>query len=158
MKRVLGKSWGEVLEMSNDPRFLEGVIPSGNVIVTARDTAAFYQCVLNGGILDGVRVFETETVERSLEPTHDDMVMDRVLGFPVRYASGFMLGTESFSPFGWNCPDAFGHIGMSNLFTWADPARDIAVAVLTTGKPLIGTHIPPLVKLIGGIGSAFPAE
>jgi CubicO group peptidase (beta-lactamase class C family) len=158
MKRVLGKPWGEVLEMSNDPRFLEGIIPSGNVIVTARDAAAFYQCVMNGGILDGVRVFEEETVERSLEPTHDDMVMDRVLGFPVRYASGFMLGTESFSPFGWNCPEAFGHVGMSNLFTWADPSRDIAVAVLTTGKPLIGTHIPPLVKLIGGIGSAFPAE
>jgi len=58
MRRVLGKPWGPVLRMSNDERFLTGVIPSANVIVTARDVAAFYQCLLNGGSSDGIRVFE----------------------------------------------------------------------------------------------------
>ena len=37
MKGILGARWGHVLDMSNDTRFLSGVIPSGNVITTARD-------------------------------------------------------------------------------------------------------------------------
>ncbi|MGI9645999.1 MAG: serine hydrolase domain-containing protein [Ilumatobacteraceae bacterium] len=156
MTRVLGRSWSEILRMSNDPRFLGAVIPSGNVIVTARDTTAFYQCIMDGGRFGHTRVFEEATIERALTPTHDDLVIDRMLGFPVRYASGFMLGSESFSPFGWDRPRAFGHVGMSNLFTWADPERELVVAILTTGKPLIGPHIPQMVQLITGINEAFP--
>jgi hypothetical protein len=47
MKRVLGKPWSEVLRMSNDPRFLGAVVPSANVVVTARDVAVFYQCIMD---------------------------------------------------------------------------------------------------------------
>ena len=79
MKRVLGKPWGEVLEMSNDPRFLEGIIPSGNVITTAHDIAAFYQCLLNGGTLNGVRVFEEDTVARAIELSLVSAAMNSVL-------------------------------------------------------------------------------
>jgi CubicO group peptidase (beta-lactamase class C family) len=156
MKRVLGKPWGEVLQMSNDPRFLSAVIPSGNVIVRASDVAVFYQCIMDGGSFEGTRVFEEETVERALEAPHDGLIMDRMLGLPIRYASGFMLGSESFSPYGWNRPRAFGHVGMSNLFTWADRDRELVVAILTTGKPVIGPHLLPLVKLITGINEVFP--
>ena len=156
LKRVLGKPWGEVLRMSNDPRFLGAVVPSGNVIVTARDVAVFYQCVMDGGSYEGTRVFDEDTVERSLEAPHDELVMDRMLGLPIRYGSGFMLGSGSFSPFGWNRPQAFGHVGMSNLFTWADRERELVVAILTTGKPVIGPHLVPLVKLLTGINEVFP--
>jgi CubicO group peptidase (beta-lactamase class C family) len=156
MKRVLGKAWGPVLRMSNDHRFLAGVIPSANVIVTARDIATFYQCVLNGGSIDGTRVFEEQTVTEAIRAESDDMEFDRMLAMPMRYSTGFMLGTESFSLYGWNHPRAFGHVGMSNLFTWADPDRDLVVALLTTGKPVIGGHLPALVRLMGGIYAAFP--
>jgi CubicO group peptidase (beta-lactamase class C family) len=156
MKRVLGKAWGPVLRMSNDHRFLAGVIPSANVIVTARDIATFYQCVLNGGSIDGTRVFEEQTVREAIRAESDDMEFDRMLAMPMRYSTGFMLGTESFSLYGWNHPRAFGHVGMSNLFTWADPDRDLVVALLTTGKPVIGGHLPALVRLMGGIYAAFP--
>jgi CubicO group peptidase (beta-lactamase class C family) len=156
MKRVLGKAWGPVLRMSNDPRFLAGVIPSANVIVTARDVATFYQCLLNGGSIDGTRVFEEQTVADAIRAQSDGLVFDRMLAMPMRYSTGFMLGTESFSLYGWNHPRAFGHVGMSNLFTWADPDRDLVVALLTTGKPVIGGHLPALVRLMGGIYAAFP--
>ncbi len=156
VKRVLGRPWGEVLQMSNDPRFLSAVVPSANVITTAGDVAVFYQCIMDGGSFDGTRVFEEETVQRSLEAPHDELVIDRMLGLPIRYGSGFMLGSESISPYGWARPRAFGHVGMSNLFTWADRDRELVVAMLTTGKPVIGPHLLPLVKLLTGINEVFP--
>jgi CubicO group peptidase (beta-lactamase class C family) len=156
MKRVLGKPWGELLRLSNDPRFLGAVVPSGNVITTARDTAIFYQCIMDGGVAAGTRVFDDDTVRRALEAPHDALVIDRMLGLPLRYASGFMLGSDTMSPFGWNRPRAFGHVGMSNLFTWADPERNLVVAILTTGKPVLGPHLVPLVKLLTGINEIYP--
>jgi CubicO group peptidase (beta-lactamase class C family) len=67
-----------------------------------------------------------------------------------------MLGSNSISPYGWDRPRAFGHVGMSNLFTWADPDRELVVAILTTGKPVLGPHLAPLVKLLTGINETFP--
>jgi len=81
-----------------------------------------------------------------------------MLGLPMRYSSGLMLGSDSLSLFGWNHPRAFGHVGLSNLFTWADPDRDLVVALLTTGKPVIGPHIVALVQLFCSIHEAFPAS
>ncbi len=77
-----------------------------------------------------------------------------MLGVPMRYGTGFMLGTETVSLYGWNRPRAFGHVGMSNLFTWADPDQELVVALLTTGKPVFGSHLPALVRLMGGIYTA----
>ncbi len=142
--------------MSNDPRFLGAVVPSANVIVTARDIAVFYQCIMDGGIFEGTRVFDEETVERALQAPHDELVVDRMLGLPIRYGSGFMLGSGSISPYGWNRQRAFGHVGMSNLFTWADRERELVVAILTTGKPVIGPHLVPLVRLMTGINELYP--
>jgi CubicO group peptidase (beta-lactamase class C family) len=156
LKRAIGKSWGPVLRMSNDERFLGGVIPSGNAIVSARDVATFYQCLLDGGVIGDVRVFEQETVDRATRRHHDDLPIDRMLGLPMSYSPGFMLGTDSFSLFGWNHPRAFGHLGLSNLFTWADPDRELVVALLTTGKPVLGTHLLSLPKLIATIHEEFP--
>jgi CubicO group peptidase (beta-lactamase class C family) len=156
MGRALGTRWGHVLHLSNDPRFLTAVIPSGNVIVTARDIAAFYQCLLNGGELGGTRVFEEETIAGALEHQGEGTPVDRMLGMPMRYSSGFMLGNEQVSLYGYDHPRAFGHVGMSNLFTWADPDRELVVALLTTGKPVLGTHLVALPQLIGDIHKAFP--
>jgi CubicO group peptidase (beta-lactamase class C family) len=158
MGRALGTRWGHALDLSNDPRFLTAVIPSANVIVTARDIAAFYQCLLDGGELDGTRVFEEDTVASALVDQDVGTPVDRMLGVPMRYSSGFMLGNEQASLYGWDHPRAFGHVGLSNLFTWADPDRDLVVALLTTGKPMLGTHLVALPQLIAEIHKAFPVR
>lgn len=158
MRRALGESWSHVLHLSNDPRFLTAVIPSGNVIVTARDIAAFYQCLLDGGELHGTRVFDEGTVARALEHQDEGTPVDRMLAIPMRYSPGFMLGAGQVSLYGWDHPRAFGHLGMSNLFTWADPDRALVVALLTTGKPVLGTHLVALPQLIADIHKAFPAR
>ena len=44
---------------------------------------------------------------------------------------------------------------MKNLFTWADPERELVVALLTTGKPVLGTHMVALVRLFTGIHETF---
>lgn len=157
-RRALGTRYGHVLHLSNDERFLTSVIPSGNVITTARDIAAFYQCLLDGGELDGTRVFEEETITRALQHRDEGIPYDRMLGMPIRYSAGFMLGSELASPYGWDHPNAFGHIGLSNIFTWADPDRDLVAAFLTTGKPVLGTHVLALPQLLLEINRAFPAE
>lgn len=154
--RVLNTSWSSVVQLSNDPRFIAGVIPSGNLIATAVDTAAFYQCLLNGGELDGTRVFETATVERAVRHEGRGLPIDRKLFLPMRYSTAFMLGAREVSLYGFNHPRIFGHVGMSNTWTWADPERDLVVALLNTGKPIVGTHLVALPKLINTIHESFP--
>jgi CubicO group peptidase (beta-lactamase class C family) len=50
---------------------------------------------------------------------------------------GFMLGAEWLSLYGPDTPYAFGHLGFTNVIAWADPEREVAAALLTSGKPLI---------------------
>lgn len=157
-QRLLGMRWEQAVELSNDPRFLTGVIPSANLIGTAADTAAVYQCMLNGGSLDGVGILHPSTVARLIHAPHVRLALDRMIGLPVRYGNGFMMGNTSLSFYGWNHPHAFGHVGMSNSFTWADPDRDLVVALLTTGKPILGPHLAALPRLMAAIHEAFPAR
>jgi CubicO group peptidase (beta-lactamase class C family) len=67
-----------------------------------------------------------------------------------------MLGSRSLGLFGFDNPQAFGHLGLSNVFTWADPERALVVALLTTGKPILGGHIVPLLGLLRDLGRVFP--
>ena len=69
---------------------------------------------------------------------------------------GFMLGNRVVGPFGRDNPRAFGHLDFSNVFTWADPDRALSVALLTTGKPVVSSHMISLFRLLGEIGRAFP--
>jgi CubicO group peptidase (beta-lactamase class C family) len=155
MNRLIGIPWDQAVELSNDPRFVSGVLPSANALVTARDVATFYQCLLAGGTLDGVRVFDPDTIRRAARADRPRPAIDRMIGLPLQYSAGFMLGTRTLSLFGWNHPRAFGHVGLANSFTWADPDRDLSVALVTTGKAVIGTHLPALVQLMTEIHRTF---
>lgn len=155
LARALGAEFSQIVELSNDPRFLTGIIPSANLITTAEDVARFYQCLLDGGRFGDTQVFEARTVERA-RTEQGPWGFDRNLVAPIRYSPGFMLGSETLSLYGWNHPRAFGHLGLSNVFCWADPDRALVVALLTTGKPVVSTHVVRLCQLIGAIHEAFP--
>jgi CubicO group peptidase (beta-lactamase class C family) len=155
MDRLLGIPWDHAIELSNDPRFVSGVLPSANALVTARDVATFYQCLLEGGTHDGVHVFDPDTIRRAVYSDTSFAAIDRMIMLPLRYSAGFMLGTRTLSLFGWNHPNAFGHLGLANSFTWADPDRNLAVALLTTGKAVVGTHLLGLLQLITEIHRTF---
>jgi CubicO group peptidase (beta-lactamase class C family) len=155
LTRALGKPLAEVVALSNDPRFLMGVIPSGNLETTAEDLSAFLQCMLDEGEYHGVRVFDRRTIRHALNEASYREV-DLTLFLPLRYALGPMLGDDPVGVFGPDTEHAFGHLGLSNIFPWADPRREIAVALLTTGKPILSLHTLRLVQLLVAINRVFP--
>jgi CubicO group peptidase (beta-lactamase class C family) len=155
LRRALGRDLRDVVALSNDPRFLTGVVPSANVVSTAWDMCSFYQCLLDHGTFQGRRVFAPRTLRHAIAE-QSFWEMDFTLFFPLRYSLGFMLGNERIGPFGSDNPHAFGHVGLSNIFCWADPDRSLSVALLTTGKPLASLHVVALFDLIAEIGRVFP--
>lgn len=155
LERALSLPLPELVEVSNDPRFLTGVIPSGNIVTTADELSRFYQLLLNGGELDGTRIFDRRTIRRALgEQSY--MELDGMIGLPIRYSLGFMLGAKWVSLYGPDTEDAFGHLGFTNIVGWADPARHLAGALLTSGKPLLYPELYYAFDLMRQIGLAFP--
>ena len=74
----------------------------------------------------------------------------------MRYSAGFMLGGAPAGVYGRDTHYAYGHLGLANVLCWADPQRDISVAILNTGKPVLGTHLAALPRLLFGISSHCP--
>jgi CubicO group peptidase (beta-lactamase class C family) len=155
LTRALGRPLREVVTLSNDPRFLTGIVPSANLISTAEDFSAFLQCLLDAGQYRGVRVFEPRTIQHALsEASYREI--DLTLLMPLRYGLGPMLGDDPIGIFGPHTARAFGHVGLSNIFPWADPEREISVAFFTTGKPILSVHALRLAKLLATINKVFP--
>ncbi len=150
LSRALGETLEEVTRVSNDPRFYQAVIPAGNMVATAEEISRFYQAMLNGGEVDGVRLFSPETVRRATENV-GGFEMDYTMMLPLRYTRGMMTGNNPVGLFGPNSVQAYGHLGFMTVLTWADPARQTSVALLTTGKTIFGTHIMPLIGLMSTI-------
>lgn len=151
IRRALGAPFSKAIEISNDPRFLQGIVPAGNVIGNAWQTARFYEMLLMGGELDGVRVLQRRTVRRATVES-SWLEMDFTLVVPVRYGLGLMLGSDPVGLFGPRTRHAYGHLGFMNVLAWADPDRDLAVAILTSGKPFVSPHIWRLWRLLEAIG------
>ena len=152
VKRALGVPFEVAAELSNHPAYLTSVVPSGNLVATASELATFFQVLLNHGELDGVRLFAPRTVRRALTESAY-LELDLTLALPIRYGLGFMLGAPFGSIFGPSTPHAFGHYGLLNVIGWADPDRDVAAALLTSGKPFLGPHLYRLFDLLRTIGA-----
>jgi CubicO group peptidase (beta-lactamase class C family) len=155
MTRALGMPLDELTELSNDPRLLTGIVPAGNVVATANEMSRFMDLLRAGGTLDGVTVMKPRTIRRAIVETsyHE---LDRTLGFPLRYSHGFMLGAKTLSLYGPDTDEAFGHLGFTNVSMWADPRRELAVGLITSGKPAVGPHLDALWRLVRQIGREAP--
>jgi CubicO group peptidase (beta-lactamase class C family) len=155
--RALGLTWHQATRLSMDERFFANIIPSANIVATANEASRFYQLLLNGGTLDGVRIFEPATIAAARTESTESEI-DRILLMPVRHGVGLMLGADYLSPYGPGTPDAFGHVGFMPLLCWADPQREIAVALLTTGKLLADTHLIGTYRVLRAIARHCPAR
>jgi CubicO group peptidase (beta-lactamase class C family) len=146
-RRALGVSFERAVEISNSPTWLTALVPAGNIVGTANETSRFYELLLREGTLDGVAVFPPRTVRRALiETSH--LELDFTMLLPIRYSEGLMLGANYVSIYGPDTARVFGHLGFTNVYGYADPARDLSVALLTTGKPLFSRHLLPTAKLL----------
>jgi CubicO group peptidase (beta-lactamase class C family) len=155
LERALGLPADEVTVRSNDPRFLTGVVPSGNVVTTANEFSRFFELLLQGGELDGVRILEPRTIRRAISERAFREI-DFTLLAPLRHASGFMLGASALSLFGPDTDEAFGHLGFTNVLGWADPERALSVGLMTSGKPMLHPALGDLWLLSRAIGQEAP--
>ncbi|MEO2013910.1 MAG: serine hydrolase domain-containing protein [Fuerstiella sp.] len=109
----------------HDPRSfaLGGIAGHAGLFSTAKDLARYAQAMINGGILDGVRVLKPETVA--------------LMRSPVQVSSGLRTpGWDMRSPYSSNRGDllsasAFGHGGFTGTALWIDPEQQLFVVFLS---------------------------
>ncbi|WP_406230604.1 serine hydrolase [Nocardia sp. NBC_01009] len=107
---------------------LTAELPSGNLVTTAYELSRFYEILTRGGELDGIRIIEPDTLRQAVQPANR---MPGLAGAVSR--AGFELGGRR-SKFGRNTESHFGRSGLTTQYGWADPARGLSGAILTSGK------------------------
>lgn len=156
-RRVLGADLERVPGISNCPEFMSAVIPAGNLYATAEEAVAFFEMLRNGGRHQGRQLLAPETVARAVAPA-SRIRIDRSLMLPVRFSMGMVLGEKPFGLYGPDCRGAFGHLGFMNIICWADPHRQISVAILNTGKSASPDTLIAMGRLLRTIGKRIPRD
>lgn len=152
-RRVLGANFRDVVRISNEDAFLTQPIPAGNIFSTADEAGRVFQMLLDGGTWQGRRVFKPETVAEIVRPVGKRQ-FDGMLVIPVRFSAGMMLGDGPVGLFGPGSRRAFGHIGFLNIVCWAEPTREISVAILNNGKTIAPSSLTRLARVINAICKA----
>ncbi|MEH3131307.1 MAG: lipase LipE [Mycolicibacterium neoaurum] len=134
-KTAVGGTPQQIIPFSNTPEFLTGVIPSSNTVSNAFELSRFAEILVRGGELDGHRVLSEDTLRQATAEARR-LRPDLATGLqPMRWGTGYMLGSKRFGPFGKDAGAAFGHTGLTDIAVWADPQRALSVAVISSGKP-----------------------
>jgi CubicO group peptidase (beta-lactamase class C family) len=115
------------------PEVMDAEIPAANGFFTARSLAKLYALLAHGGQIGGVQLLSRQTV-RKIAVVHSrgpDLVLVLPMGWRLGYHSAFTTrGTV---------PGAFGHFGFGGSGGWADPRRDVALAMVCnrgSGTPI----------------------
>jgi CubicO group peptidase (beta-lactamase class C family) len=155
-RKAIGGTVHQVIPFTNNPLFLTTVIPSSNTISTADELSRFAEIWRRGGELDGVRIMRTETLRSAVKECRR-LRPDVATGLtPLRWGTGFMLGSKRFGPFGRNAPVAFGHLGLVNVAIWADPERGLAAGLISSGKPGRDPEVKRYTALMDRIAAEIP--
>jgi CubicO group peptidase (beta-lactamase class C family) len=104
-------------------------LPSGGLISTARDLGRFYQMILNGGELDGVKIVSQAAVN---EMTRRHSPDDVVTGFTPGngWGLGWCVVREPQGVSRLLSPGTFGHGGAFGTQAWLDPERKVGFVLL----------------------------
>ena len=142
---------GRWLDSVHDPRAaaLGGVAGHAGLYSRGDDLARFCRMILNEGELDGVRVFNPETVRQMTKP--------RTLpgGAGLR-SYGFDVDTANSTPRGLRMKRgvSFGHTGFTGTSFWIDPANDLFVILLTSRLQMPGGgRVQELREIVGTLAA-----
>jgi CubicO group peptidase (beta-lactamase class C family) len=104
---------------------LRAAIPAANGLFTARALARMYAALAGGGTIDGVRLLSAATLARATTPQQCPPGR-LVIPFDMRWRLGYhgVFTTQGVPR------HAFGHFGFGGSGAWADPTRDLAVALI----------------------------
>jgi len=120
----------------NNAAFRRAGTPGGGGYGTARAMAAFYQMMLHGGRLNGVRLLAPRTIQYVTRNVTGDMV-DGYMGMPMHRGLGPHLRgtTDTIRGLGaLASPRTFGHGGVGSSYCWADPDSGVSFAYLTNSR------------------------
>jgi CubicO group peptidase (beta-lactamase class C family) len=112
----------EGLDFNSDD-FVGTPIPAANGCFTARSLARIYAMLANDGEIDGVRLLRRETV------WHASEVQNRGIGRVIPVPMHWRMGYHRVPTLGARIPNGFGHFGFGGSGAWADPDRELAVAM-----------------------------
>ncbi|MFL6603243.1 MAG: serine hydrolase domain-containing protein [Steroidobacteraceae bacterium] len=112
-----------------DPhRLLDG---GGALAGTADDYLRFAQMLVNGGILDGVRLLKPQTVALMFENHLPNPAPPGSGRLDFQFGFGFAIGNESTARAGLFPAGAVGWDGSGNTFFWVDPSRKRVTVFMT---------------------------
>jgi uncharacterized protein YbbC (DUF1343 family)/CubicO group peptidase (beta-lactamase class C family) len=136
----------------HDPtaRYMGGVAGHAGLFSTADDLARFAQMMINGGELDGVRLFSPLTVRKFTEPQSPP-------GQPILRGLGWDIDSPYASNRGELFPiGSFGHSGFTGTSIWIDPSSKTYVILLANSvHPLAGgPSVVPLRAKVATIAAA----
>ena len=157
LKPYLGVDAEKDGHLLNEYDFYARPIAAGNMVATAEELCRFFQMLLDDGDYRGKQIIPPLCVHRATMESSPHQ-MDGVLKVPLRFSAGMMMGGDGFGLFGKHTGRAFGHLGLVNIFGWADPERDLSVGLITTGKPLIAPNLAYVFALINAISSGVPRD
>jgi len=103
---------------------LRAAMPAVNGTFTARSLARMYAALANGGELDGVRILDAAMLPVISAQQVDSL--DRALFSPMRWRLGYH---QPYVLSRRRPRQAFGHFGYGGSGAWADPARNLSVAL-----------------------------
>jgi len=120
----------------NTAAFRQAGAPASGGYATARAMAAFYQMLVQGGRLGGVRLlsprlvaYVTRNFTGARVDGHMNMPMHRGLGPHSRGTTETIRGLGSLAS-----PRTFGHGGVGSSYCWADPDSGVSFAYLTNSR------------------------
>ena len=127
---------------------LSVAIPAANGLFTARSLARMYAALAQGGAIDGIRLLSPETLACATE-VQSPAPGRIVIPFDMRWRLGYhgILTTRGVPR------RAFGHFGFGGSGAFADPRRELAVALIVNSG--LGTPFGDLrILRIGGAALA----
>ncbi|HJQ43123.1 MAG TPA: serine hydrolase domain-containing protein [Jatrophihabitantaceae bacterium] len=155
VRRLLGVPPHLIAPEMNTAAGMSAVLPAANAYASAHDACRIFQMLGDGGVWDGRQILAPETLAAALEPG-GPLVIDASLPAPIRFSAGFMLGERVASLYGINTPNAFGHLGFTNIVCWADPSRALSAAFINTGKAVSPEGFAGMAAVTAAISANLP--
>jgi len=150
------------LESWNETEYHRYMLPAGTGWGPAHDYGRLFLALQQGGILQGERILKSETVDLFTTTHRRDMV-DRTFSArekkPVSppWGLGFRKGSDEpiVAKMGRMCTaDAYGHGGNRCMVGFAEPSRELVVAIVTNGLPAEDDNVKRLCAVSDAIHTA----
>jgi CubicO group peptidase (beta-lactamase class C family) len=125
-------------------------MPSGGVFATAHDVHRFYQMLLNGGELDGVRILKPETVKKMTSCQTGDLVTGFTPG--NCWGLGICIVRQPQGVSAALSPGSFGHGGAYGTQVWCDPKLKVVYVLMVQRSDLPNSDASDFRKVLQTVG------